>query len=152
MPNSLTKILSIILYVLLGISLVIFALIYIGGTTPETADAVYKEPIYSNLLLNWTYILIIGTALIAIGFPLANAITNPKNIKKAIIPLVGFGVIFLIAYLISSDKPITLGGGDVFDNTFILRYSDIVIISVYILIGIAVISIIYSGVARLLKK
>ena len=42
MPDKHSKIVSIMLYALMGISVILIVLFYVGGFTPESVDAVYK--------------------------------------------------------------------------------------------------------------
>ncbi len=151
MPDTVSRIIAILLYVLLGISAILIILFYAGGYTAESVDAVYPEPKYTQIILFWAYILVILTALLAIGIPLIRGILNPKNITKALVPIIATLSVVLIAYLLSSDKPMRISTG-LEEDPLTLRYSDTMLITVYILTGLAILSIVYSLVAGLFKK
>ena len=66
MINTLSKKLSILLYALMGLS-VLFAILFYVGALPE------------GILITWAYILIVVTALITVVAPIVFFIQNPKN-------------------------------------------------------------------------
>lgn len=152
MFSSLSKIISFTLFALLGISVVFVILFYAGGYTPETVDAVYPEPVNTQAILVWSYILVFIATIAALGFPLARSISNPKNLKKAIVPAVATVVLVGISFLLSSGTPMKIVGLGVIDDPFTLKYTDTILITTYFLTIIAFLLIIYFGVVKLFKK
>lgn len=91
MSDKITKILSIGLYSVIGIS--VFFLILFSF-----------EVITEGLLLYWTYLLIVIATILAVVFPVIFMIQNPKGIKKTLVGIGAMVLLFLIAYLIASDE------------------------------------------------
>ena len=91
MSDNISKILSIALYAVIGIS-VFFLILF------------YFEIVSEGLLLYWTYLLIAIAAVSAVVFPVLFMIRNPKGIKKALVGIGAMVLVFLIAYLIASDE------------------------------------------------
>ena len=79
-------------------------------------DEVLKsdEDVQSSVLdpfVSFTIFMLYLTTGIAILFSIWNLITHPAALKKAIISLVALGVLFAIAYGVSSDAEVTGAGG-----------------------------------------
>ena len=91
MSEGLTKILSITLYVLMGISALLGVLFY-AGTVSEEA------------LIYWCYTLFILSAVAAIIFPIINIAKNPAGGKSALIGFVALIVVFGVSYALAGDE------------------------------------------------
>lgn len=106
-----------------------------------------------DIALTWGYILILITALIALVFPAIYMFTNPTNMVKTLIILVVIAVLIGIAYLLSSDTPLVMPGYTGTDNTnpVVLRRVDTGLIFMYFALGLAVLSILYSEIAKYFK-
>lgn len=150
--NILSRIVSIVFYIIIAVSAALGILYYAGGISPETQDAVYVEYVYTQPFLIWAYILFGLAAFFAAGFPLVKAIINPKSAKKAVVPILGILAIVAIAYSLASDEIMSIVGYDGQDNVpSTLKYAGTMIITTYFLAGLAVLSIIFSEVAGLFK-
>jgi len=140
MAFNMSKIISIVLYVLLGISALLGILFYIKAIDAE-------------LFLIWTYILVCIAAVAAIVFPVILLIKNPKNTKKSLIGIIAVVVIIGIAYFIASDEILTLPGYTGLDNVpSMLKFAGTSLFSMYILAIAAVASIFYVEIAKYFKK
>ncbi len=103
-----------------------------------------------DIMLFGAYLLVIVAALGAIVLPLINALGNPKSLLKSVLGVVIIGVVYLIGWGISGDEvtakyikfDITSTSSQVIGG---------VLITTYLLMGIAVISIIYSEIAKIIK-
>jgi uncharacterized membrane protein YuzA (DUF378 family) len=62
MSNIISKIITISLYVLMGISVVLMLIFYFGSDVPGTADTPMREPVVTETILTWAYVLV-GLAL-----------------------------------------------------------------------------------------
>ncbi len=151
MPNTLSKVISIFLYVLLGVSVILGILYYTGGNTEASATAVYPEPVYTRIFLIWAYILAGLATLFAVGFPLVRAIMNPKSAKKGVLPIILGLVIIFIAYQLASDDVIKIVGKGMVTDPFVLKYAGTILITTYLLAGIAIVSILYSEIEGIFK-
>ncbi|MFC2087809.1 hypothetical protein ACFLSA_06590 [Bacteroidota bacterium] len=152
MTGTASKIILIVLYILMGISAVLILLFYAGGITPETQGSVYEEPVYTELILKWAYILFGIGAVGAIGFPIVGMITQPKGAIKAFISIGILAVLVLIAYSLASDELLDLINYDGPDNIpGRLKYAGTMLNTAFILAAAAVLSIVYSEIVNLFK-
>ena len=83
------KFLSILLYVVMGISALLGIVFYAGGVS-------------ENTLLIWAYILLAATAAIAVIGPVILFAQNPAKAKSSLIGIGALVVIFGIAYAFAS--------------------------------------------------
>jgi hypothetical protein len=147
--TKLSKILNIIEYILLAVTLVLAGLFYFGG---EVEGAVYSTPIYTDNFLNWGKILVVATALIAIISEIVTLVLNPKNAVRTLVSIVALGVIVLVAYSLGDGTPMNLVGYKGGDNVpSMLVMSDTFLFSTYFLFGIAIVAILYTELSRLFR-
>lgn len=150
--NKVEKIVTIILWALILIStvLVVSLMVNIG----EDTDPTMGKWINSNLV--WAYILVGLGAGIAILAGLFHAITDRSAAKKSAISIVFLGAVVLVAYLVASPAIPQFPGVNKFvtDGTLttsISKWIDTGLYATYILLGIAILSILFSSVTRLFK-
>ncbi len=146
MSNTLSKYLDILTYVMLGLTVVFVIMFYIGGEVP---DQTYSTPVYSDLLINWAKVLFIATIAISLLFPIISVITNPKSAVKAILSLVGLGVVILIAYSMADSSLLDLPGYTGSDNNpGTLQFADTILYTMYILGGGTIAAIFITEIIR----
>ncbi|MBA7522898.1 hypothetical protein ES705_15018 [subsurface metagenome] len=110
------------------------------------------EPVITQTFLVWTYILGGLTAGLALTFPIINVIQNPKSVKKGLFVILGVAVLIFIAYSLASNQVLNIPGYDGKDNVAkTLKFTGTGLITMYILAGLAVLSIIYSEIAKYFK-
>jgi len=152
MSNLTSRIIQIILWVLMAVTIVFAALFYFGNMVEGTEGTRLEEPIITQAFLSWAYILFFAAAAVTIIFSVINIIINPKGIKKGIIALVGTVVIIVVAYLMADDTvlnmPYFTGKGN--DPTT-LKWVDTGMFTAYILVALAFLAIIWSSVSRIFK-
>jgi len=102
MSDKVSKILSMSLYAVMGISVLLLILFYL--TDEQPTDEQSPREIIQGLLIFWTYLLIAIAAVLAVVFPIIFMIRNPKGTKKTLIGVGALVLVFLIAYLIASDE------------------------------------------------
>jgi hypothetical protein len=151
MSNILSKIITISLYALMGISVLLMLIFYFGAEVPGTENTPMREPVVTETLLLWSYILVGLAALTAIIFPLIRMAMNPKNAKKTLIGLVGVAVIVFIAWQFSSDEILPLATENPDNVPHVLRLAGAQLGTMYILLGLAVLSIFYTEIRSLFK-
>ncbi len=103
-----------------------------------------------DIMLYGAYLLVIVAALGAIVLPLISALNNPKSLLKSGLGVLVIGVVYLISWGISGDEvtakyikfDITSTSSQVIGG---------VLITTYLLMGLAVISIIYSEIRKILN-
>lgn len=103
-----------------------------------------------DIMLYGAYLLVIIAALGAIVLPLINALSNPKSLLKSVLGVVIIGVVYLIGWGISGDEVTAKYIQFDITNTS-SKVIGGVLITTYLLMGIAVISIVYSEIAKIIK-
>ena len=147
------KIVTILLWVLLLISAVLIVSM-MANISENEADPTMGSWINSNLI--WSYILLViggGIAILAALFHMASDLSAAK---KGLISIVFLGVVALVSYLLASDAIPQFVGVQRFINEGTLtpqvaKMVDAGLYATYILLGLAVLSILFSSVTRLFK-
>jgi hypothetical protein len=149
---AISKIAQYILWGLMAISLVLVGIFFFGGFVEGTEGTSTAEPVVTEVILRWAYILLIITFAIAVIFQLAFMFTNKKALKSTGIILGIAAVLILISYLLADDTVLNLiqyTGPDNVPGT--LKFVGTSIIFTYILGILAIVAIIYSAIANLFK-
>jgi len=103
-----------------------------------------------DIMLYGAYLLVIVAALGAIVLPLINALSDPKSLLKSVLGVAIIGVVYLVGWGVSGDE--VTAKYIQFDITSTSsRVIGGVLITTYLLMGIAVISIIYSEISKLIR-
>lgn len=139
------KYLSIIKYVLLIVS----AILVIAGAVTFVEG---EENATLNLMLGWSFAMIVLTIALTVIMPLIAVFQNPKSAVRSLIGLGIIVVVFLISYALATDDPITLANGDVIDNSFKLKFSDTALWATYIAFAGVILSILYGELYKVFKK
>ena len=99
-----------------------------------------------NLLLRYSYFLLIAAVVILLGLAIIQtAKNNPKGLLKALCVIVGIAALVAVAYALASGYPIVSLKSQPSAST--LKLTDTIMVLVYILGGAAILSIIF-GVIR----
>ena len=152
MSGKYIKIINYILYALLGISIVLVLLFYLGNRVPGTVGTSMEEPVITETLLKWAYVMAIGAAVITVGFSIFNMIINPKGLKQGLFVLVGIVILFGAAYLLASDELLSIETYEGTQNEPItLKWTGTGLYATYILAAGAVLSILYSEISKYFK-
>ena len=152
MSNLSSKILKILTWVLMAITIVFALIFYLGNIVPGTEGTRIEEPTITKSFLVWAAILFILTTGVTVFFSIANFVVNPKGAKKSLVALVAAVVIIAIAFLFADDTILNMpfyDGKDNVPNT--LKFVDTTMFTAYILVGLAFLSIIWSAVSRVFK-
>ena len=147
------KIVTILLWVLLIVSAVLIVSLMVN-ISENDADPTMGSWIESNLV--WAYILMAAGAVIAVLAGLFHMFTDIKAAKKGLISLVFLGAVAVVSYLLASDQIPEFVGVQKFINDGTLteqvaKLVDTGLYATYILLGLAVLSIAFTSVARLFK-
>jgi small-conductance mechanosensitive channel len=118
------------------------------------ADPTMGRWINSNLV--WSYVLLAIGAGIAVLAGLFHMATDIKAAKKGLISLVFLVVVAVVAYLLASDAIPQFPGVQKFINdgtltTQVAKMVDAGLYATYILLALAILSILFSSVTRLFK-
>ena len=148
-----SKILTIILWVILGISAVLIASL-MANISDNSADPVMGGWINSNIV--WAYILMVAGAAIALLAGVFQMASDFGSAKKGLLSLAGFAIVAVIAYLLASDAIPQFYGVEKFIasgtlNAQVAKMIDTGLIVTYLLLGIAILSIVWSSVSQIFK-
>ncbi len=139
MKDKTAIILRISLTVLLVISAALFVIFYVRGED------------FTNAVLTWAYILVILTAFLTLAFPIVNFILHPLRGKAVLFGIIGFVILYLISHFIASGSI----QGDVYETFAITegvsRFIGAMLSMTYILGGLAILSIVFSGIFKLFR-
>ncbi len=139
MKDRTATILRIFLAVLLVISAVLFVIFYSQGEE------------FTNTVLIWAYILLVLTAALTLIFPIVYFISNPKKGRSVLIGLVGFAILYFISYAIADGNTT----GTIYEKFHITEatshFIGAVLYMTFILGGLAILSIVYTGISSLFK-
>jgi hypothetical protein len=122
------------------ISVLLVALIYVGGNAEPlmVGEDALTNPNFTDPLLFWSYFLLIlsvGLTLILtlVGF-LKNLIENPAAAMKTLLPLIVFVLVFVVSWFLGSTEKISIIGYEGTENEgFWAQFSDMLIFASYAL-------------------
>lgn len=139
------------LYILFGLSGVIFIVwVWILGD-----KAMEDDPVLASSVMDpWITITIGGlifTSLLALVGPVINMVSNPKNAIKMLIAIGGLVIIGFVCYSFATNTFNIVELETLETTAEVSRSVGAALIFTYIIGGLAVISIVFSGVAGLFK-
>ena len=138
------------LYILFGLSGVIYRL----GMDPR-GQSMEDDPVLASSVMDpWITITIGGlifTSLLALVGPVINMVSNPKNAIKMLIAIGGLVIIGFVCYSFATNTFNIVELETLETTAEVSRSVGAALIFTYIIGGLAVISIVFSGVAGLFK-
>ncbi|MBN4072175.1 hypothetical protein JYT14_00435 [Flavobacteriales bacterium AH-315-E23] len=138
MKDKLAKTLSYVLYGLIGLSVLVTILFYVGA-------------IGEALILNWAYALLGIAVVAAIVFPIIVLAQDPKKAKGALISAVGLAIVFAVAYVLASDA-VLVSYEPYGVNESTSQYVGMGIIGTYLLMGLSGGGILFFGIMSIFKS
>jgi predicted membrane protein len=138
MFENLTKTLSLVLYVLLGIS-VLFSVLFFAGFMSESS------------LIIWAYLLVVIATLAAVLFPVVYLAQNFNKAKTALLSLAGLLVVIGISYVLASGEVLHSYEKYGIDEA-VSKNVGTGLITMYLLGFGSIGSILFFGVLRIFKK
>ena len=128
-----------IFYVLIALILVVLGLFFCVGYNNPVGE--YNAPEHTETLLFLMYAMLGVCVIVTVVGSLAQFVTglkdNPKGAMKSLVALALFAVVLVGAYAMGSAEPLTLGDGKVFEDATMLKLSDMMIYSIYLLLTVA---------------
>lgn len=112
MNNNVSKILSIVAGVIGIVAIYFLARIIMEGDEPVKSSLELQNSIVSPFI-QFAKIILVITAVLAIGFSLFNLVRNPQSLKKALISIAALGAVLVIAYVVASDAAVYDVSGNV---------------------------------------
>lgn len=147
------KIASIVYYILMVISVVIFVLFFCVGFGREESlpTGLFRSPQFTDLLLYWTYALIFATIILTVvGAVMSIAAGNSidSNIPKwgKILTSAGLWLFvpsLLISWIAADKSPIMTGTG-LYEQTMWLQATDAMMYTIYVLMVVTLIGVVIS--------
>ena len=141
-------------WLLAGISIIIILLFFRDTESlSNTANAARWDML--DMYLQWAYILLGIATVAALVLPLVYMIKNPHMLKKTALFVGLLAGVLIIAYLLASSSPLpadVLAKTDVRPTPGDLKLTDTALISMYILLGAAVLSIFAGGIVNLVRN
>jgi hypothetical protein len=141
-----------LLWALMAISLVLVAIFFFGGFVEGTEGTSSAEPVITETILRWAYILLIIAAIFALVFPLIFIASNLKSAKSLGIVILIAAVLIFISNRLASDEVLNLiqyTGPDNVPGT--LKTVGTFLIFTYILGVVAILSILYSAISNFFR-
>lgn len=148
MSNTLQRVITISLYILLAIGVIYAILFYGGNKVPGTAGTSYEEPVVTGQMLKLSFVYFIIAAVAALIFPLIFVITHPGKAKYALIGIVIFAVVILVGYSLGSDTPVETTESI---STQGLKLVDAGLKTLIIMLALAFLGIFYSEISSIFR-
>jgi len=138
MADKFSKLISWVLYVLMGVS-ALFGLLF------------YTKTIDSAALMQWGYVLLIATVIVTVISPVYGLIQNPGNIKKLLISLAAVALIAIVSYSLAGNTFSDLRLDRLQVTALTSKYVGMGLLFTYITASIAIIVIVFSSVFKIFK-
>jgi len=150
---------KITLWVLMGIGIVISVLFYAGGSagTWDVAGDSLNIPRYTDLFLNWNYILfaiVCLVTLVVVCITFANRFTTDrKGAIKSLAILCLFVILALVCWFVGSPEQINIIGYEGTDNVGAMaQLTDAMLYFTYILLAGVIVAIIWGAIYTRTRK
>ncbi|MCF8381858.1 MAG: hypothetical protein K9H49_19985 [Bacteroidales bacterium] len=123
---------------------------------PEVIKITFMEKMVdarTSIALVWAYILVFVTLMVAVVFSILQMLTNTKALVRGLIVFVGIALLVGLAYMLGSGETLNILGYEGTDNSDpkVLKMVDMGLISTYFILGMILISILYSEIAKYFK-
>lgn len=145
------------LWLLAAISVVITIVFFVGGGNEvEINGETWNAPTYTDLFINWAYVLGAIAIVLTLGFAIVSFvktfINEPKKAIKTLVILVVFAAIFFISWSLGSEEKLDIIGYEGTDNQGVMaRFSDMCIYTAYILFAGTILSMLITFIVSKLK-
>lgn len=143
------KILKIIAAVLALIGIV--SLVRILAAGDEAMETGEKAGLFEPMA--WTAYIILGmVVLFVLIFVIQNLFTNTASLKSTLIGVGAFAAVLIIAYVVSGGDTMAYKNGDELATTGESHMVGAGLIAFYVLLAVAAITMIFSGVKKIISK
>jgi hypothetical protein len=146
MDKTILNIFKVVTLVLIVLAVILQALVLIKGEDGLKGSSVLDN--YAVL----AYVSLGIAAILAVMFPIIFMIQNPKNLIKLLIGIGGFVIIGFICYSVADNTFNIVQLEELKTTADISRWVGAGLYFTYIVGGLAVISILYSGISGLFKQ
>lgn len=132
------------------VSLIVMGLFYLGGQVPmqEKIAADLSEPKFTDIVLYWSYVLLVITIAALILFAIAAFFKqlkeSPKKALSGFLVLVGIAALFVVTFIIGDGTLMNIPGYDGPDNTpKTLKMTDMWLFSSYVMLVLTFLAILF---------
>ena len=132
------------------VSLIVMGLFYLGGQVPmqEKIAADLSEPKFTDIVLYWSYVLLVITIAALILFAIAAFFKqlkeSPKKALSGFLVLVGMAALFVVTFIIGDGTLMNIPGYDGPDNTpKTLKMTDMWLFSSYVMLVLTFLAILF---------
>lgn len=129
----------------------IISLVRIIAAGDEAMESGEKAGLFEPMA--WTAYIILGlVVLFVLIFVLQNLFTDTASLKSTLIGVGAFAAVLVIAYLISGGDTMAYKSGDAMATEGQSHMVGAGLIAFYILLGVAALSMVFSGVKKVISK
>jgi uncharacterized membrane protein (UPF0182 family) len=145
-----------VLYLLFVVIVGVLATFYFSGfdETVVMNGSTFNSPAYTDLLLNLVYgvlgLCVVATIVTAIAQFTSAMLANPWKAIKSLVGIILLIVLLGVTYSMGSDAAVRTGDG-LYTDAFWLKISDMLLYSIYFLLGATVVAILVSSLKRSLS-
>lgn len=138
------------------ISVVTLLMFYFGGIVDPSAEM--KEPVYTGLLLNWTYVLFAFTIVVTIllmVWQFSNSLkVDAKGALMGFAAVAFLALIMIVTYVMGDATALTGLNADsqVYNIPFWLKITDMWIYSSYVLIVLIIAAVVWGTIKKMMSK
>ncbi|HDR88497.1 MAG TPA: hypothetical protein ENN63_02570 [Bacteroidetes bacterium] len=144
------RLINIFLILLMAAAVVLAGIFYLGDVVPGTEGTAMEEPVITNTFIRYAELLLVFCAGVTILISLVNVFSSWKTLKRFLLVLVGAAAVVFLAYNLATEEVIRTATG-VFRDPITLKWTDTGLYTLYILMGLAILSIVYSEIAKYFK-
>jgi hypothetical protein len=154
--TKIRKITSWLLWLVLGCSIIVFFIYFLGGEAEESTIEL-KVPKYTDLMLYLDYIVFGAAVFSFILFGLYQFIltfvTKPKSALISLGIIVGFLAFFIICYNLGDATPLVVSeDSEKYNTPFWLKMSDMWIFTLTIMLGACLLACLGFAVKQVVDK
>jgi hypothetical protein len=145
------KFVNILLWVLALISVILCLWAFIGCGNLDIRSQKTEMMAVINPMLIWSYVLVGIAAVLTIFLPIPQVIENPKSAIGIATGLLAFVVVIVISYLFASGEQLSFTPGHAPVSESTIKFADVNLISVYIMLFATIFVTIGASIANVLK-
>jgi hypothetical protein len=142
------KFVTILLWVLALISVGLCIWAFIGCSAAAERESMMAV---INPMLLWSYGLVGVAAVLTIFLPVPQVIENPKSAIGIAVGILAFALVVVIAYFFASGEPLNFNPGHPPVSEGVIKFTDVNLISVYIMLSVTILVTIGASIANVLK-
>ncbi len=138
------------------VSVITLLMFYFGGVVDPSAEM--KEPVYTGLLLYWTYVLFaltIVVTLLLMVWQFSNSLkVDPRGALIGFAAVAFLALILIVTYVMGDGTALPGLNADsqVYNTPFWLKISDMWIYSSYVLIVLIVIAVVWGVCKKMMSR